>query len=131
MSEAVVECVPNFSEGHDATKVARIAAAIQSAPGVAVLHHTLDADHNRCVITFAGSPEAVAEGAIRGVERAIAEIDLNRHEGVHPRIGAADVVPFVPIAGVTLADCARIAAQAGQEVCGEDLLSLSVDRPLT
>ena len=115
MSSAIVECVPNFSEGCDAAKVARIAAAIQSAPGVAVLDQTLDADHNRSVITFAGPPDAIAEGALRGIESAVAEIDLNRHQGVHPRIGAADVVPFVPIAGVTLAECARLAAHAGEE----------------
>jgi glutamate formiminotransferase len=115
VSAGIVECVPNFSEGRDAAKVARIAAAIQSAPGVAVLDQTLDADHNRSVITFAGPPETVAEGALRGLESAVAEIDLNRHQGVHPRIGAADVVPFVPIAGVTLAECALIAARAGEE----------------
>ena len=112
----MVECVPNFSEGCDAAKVARIAAAIQSAPGVAVLDQTLDADHNRSVITFAGAPEAIAEGALRGIASAVAEIDLNRHQGVHPRVGAADVVPFVPIAGITLAECAIIAARAGEQV---------------
>ncbi|MBI2679684.1 MAG: glutamate formimidoyltransferase [Candidatus Solibacter usitatus] len=116
MSGAIVECVPNFSEGRDRAKVARIAAAIQSAPGVAVLDQTLDADHNRSVITFAGGPEAIAEGALRGVASAVAEIDLNQHQGVHPRVGAADVVPFVPIAGVTLAECAVIAARAGEQV---------------
>ena len=96
MSSAIVECVPNFSEGCDAAKVARIAAAIQSAPGVAILDQTLDADHNRSVITFAGPPDAIAEGALRGIESSVAEINLNRHQGVHPRFGAADVVPFVP-----------------------------------
>ena len=116
MSGGIVECVPNFSEGCDAAKVARIAAAIGSAPGVAVLGQTMDTDHNRSVITFAGPPDAIGEGALRGIESAAAEIDLNRHQGVHPRIGAADVVPFVPIAGVTLADCARIAAHTGEEV---------------
>lgn len=115
MSPGIVECVPNFSEGCDAAKVARIAAAIQSAPGVAILDQTLDSDHNRSVITFAGPPDAIAEGALRGIESAVAEIDLNRQQGVHPRIGAADVVPFVPIAGVTLAECARIAAYTGEQ----------------
>jgi glutamate formiminotransferase len=115
VSARIVECVPNFSEGCDAAKVARIAAAIQSAPGVAVLDQTLDADHNRSVITFAGAPEAIAEGALRGIASAVAEIDLTRHQGVHPRVGAADVVPFVPIAGVTLAECSVIAARAGEQ----------------
>jgi glutamate formiminotransferase len=116
VSAAIVECVPNFSEGCDAAKVARIAAAIQSAPGIAVLDQSLDADHNRSVITFAGAPDAIAEGALRGIASAVAEIDLSRHQGVHPRFGAADVVPFVPIAGITLAECAVIAARAGEEV---------------
>ncbi len=112
----LVECVPNFSEGRDAGSVEAIAAAIRSAPGVIVLDRAMDADHNRSVITFAGPPEAVAEAALRGVGRAVALIDLNRHTGVHPRIGAADVVPFVPLEGVTLEDCVRIAGQVGEEI---------------
>jgi len=116
VSLGIIECVPNFSEGCDAAKVARIAAAIGSATGVAVLDQTLDEDHNRSVITFAGAPAAIAEGALRGIESAVAEIDLTRHQGVHPRIGAADVVPFVPISGVTLDDCAHIAVRSGEEV---------------
>jgi glutamate formiminotransferase len=96
--------------------VEAIAAAIRSAPGVLVLDRAMDADHNRSVITFAGPPEAVAEAALRGVGRAVALIDLNRHTGVHLRIGAADVVPFVPLEGVTMADCVRIAGQVGEEI---------------
>lgn len=116
MPRELVECVPNFSEGRNAESVEAISAAIRSAPGVIVLDRAMDADHNRSVITFAGPPEAVAEAALRGVGQAVALIDLNRHAGVHPRIGAADVVPFVPLEGVTMADCARIAEQVGEEI---------------
>ena len=87
-----------------------------SAPGAAVLDWTMDADHNRSVLTLAGEPEAVAEAAVRAVGVAVEHIDLNRHRGVHPRIGAADVVPFVPIHGVTLEDCAALARQVGERV---------------
>jgi glutamate formiminotransferase len=112
----IVECVPNFSEGRDAGSVEAIAAAIRSVPAVVLLAREMDADHNRSVLTFAGPPQAVAEAALRGVERAVALIDLNRHTGVHPRIGAVDVVPFVPVQGVTLEDCARLAHWAGDEI---------------
>lgn len=108
--------MPNFSEGRDAARVEDIASAIASVPGVVILDREMDADHNRSVLTFAGPPEAVLEAAFRGVERAVALIDLNRHEGVHPRIGAADVVPFVPIEGVTLEDCVRLAERLGEAV---------------
>ncbi|MBZ5596535.1 MAG: glutamate formimidoyltransferase [Acidobacteriia bacterium] len=119
MGRQVVDCVPNFSEGRDASVIAAIAEAISSAPGAAVLGQTSDADHNRSVITFAGEPGAVAEGAFRGIERAVAWIDLNRHEGIHPRIGAADVVPLVPISGVTMGDCVRLAEQLAERVWRE------------
>ncbi|MCL6508525.1 MAG: glutamate formimidoyltransferase, partial [Bryobacteraceae bacterium] len=116
MARRLVECVPNFSEGRDAARVEEIAAAIASVPGVVILDREMDADHNRSVLTFAGPPDAVLEAAFRGVERAVALIDLNRHQGVHPRIGAADVVPFVPIEGVTLEDCVRLAERLGEAV---------------
>jgi len=114
--QSLVECVANFSEGRDDEVVGRIAAGIRSVAGVILLDRHMDADHNRAVITFAGSPDAVVEGALGGVQRAVALIDLSRHNGVHPRIGAADVVPFVPLKGVTLEDCARLAVQAGEEI---------------
>lgn len=114
--EEIVECVPNFSEGRDPAIVDSIANAIASIPRVAVLHRTMDADHNRSVITFAGSPDRIVEAAVRGVEKAVALIDLRRHHGVHPRIGAADVVPFVPVRGISLAACARLAEAAGEEI---------------
>ena len=119
MLRQIVECVPNFSEGRDATVVARIAQAIAQVPGAAVLGQTSDCDHNRSVITFAGAPAAVAEAAFRGIESAVALIDMNRHDGVHPRVGAADVVPLVPISGVTMEDCVRLAEQLGERVCRE------------
>jgi glutamate formiminotransferase len=116
VSRTIVECVPNFSEGRDVSKVDAIVAAIRSVRGVAVLDRQMDADHNRSVVTFAAPAEFVAEAAVRGIEQAVALIDLNRHAGVHPRIGAADVVPFVPVAGVTLADCVGIAECAAAEL---------------
>ena len=116
MPGAIVECVPNFSEGRDAAKLDAIVAAIRSVPGVVLLGREMDPDHNRSVITFAAPPQAVAEAALCAVERAVALIDLNRHTGVHPRIGAADVVPFVPVEGVAIEDCVRLAHWAGAEI---------------
>ena len=113
--DAVIECVPNFSEGADAAKVASIVAAMQ-VDGVHLLDWSLDAAHNRSVVTIAGSPAAVVESAVRGVGRAAQLIDLTRQNGVHPRIGAADVVPFVPVSGFSLAECAMLARQAGLEI---------------
>jgi glutamate formiminotransferase len=111
-----VECVPNFSEGRDATVVDAIAAAISRGPGIAVLGKTMDPDHNRSVITFAGAPEAVADAAVRAVGKAAELIDLNSHVGVHPRIGATDVLPFVPIEGVTMDDCVTLAERVAEEI---------------
>ena len=116
MRRRIVECVPNFSEGRDARIVDAIEAAIARGPGIAVLGKTMDADHNRSVITFAGSPEAVVEAALRGVAKAAELIDLNTHEGVHPRIGATDVFPFVPVEGVTLTECAALAVSTAEEI---------------
>jgi glutamate formiminotransferase / formiminotetrahydrofolate cyclodeaminase len=116
LTRTIVECVPNFSEGRDAAKVDSIIEAIRSVRGIVILDREMDADHNRSVITFAGPAAAVAEAAFRGVERAIGLIDLRQHTGVHPRIGAADVVPFVPVEGVTLEDCVRLAKELGQRL---------------
>ena len=115
MSSTIVECVPNFSEGRDKAKVDAIVEAMK-VPGVIVLDREMDADHNRCVITLAGEREAIEEAAIRGVGRAAELIDLNVHQGAHPRIGAADVVPFIPISGVTLEDCVAMARRVGAEI---------------
>jgi glutamate formiminotransferase / formiminotetrahydrofolate cyclodeaminase len=116
MPQTIVESVPNFSEGRDAAKVDAIIEAIRSVRGIAILDRELDADHNRSVVTFAGPATAVVEAAFRGVERAIGLIDLREHKGVHPRIGAADVVPFIPVEGVTLDDCVRLANELAQRL---------------
>src|SRR5499425_269809 len=112
----LIECVPNFSEGRDVSKVDAIVAAMREVPGVFLLDRELDADHNRCVITLVGDPVNVAEAAIRGVGKAAELIDLTRHTGAHPRLGAADVVPFIPIEGVTLEDCVAIARRVGETI---------------
>lgn len=116
MARRLVECVPNFSEGRDPKIVDAIVPAIAHDKRVAVLDREMDADHNRSVITFVAPPEAVVEAAVRGVAKAVELIDLTRHTGVHPRIGAADVVPFVPLEGVTLDDCAAFAHKAGKAI---------------
>ena len=116
MAGRLVECVPNFSEGRDPRVVDAIASAIALDRQVAVLDCQRDADHNRSVITFVATPETAVEAAVRGVARAVERIDLRRHTGVHPRIGAADVVPFVPLENMTLDDCAALAHQAGEQI---------------
>jgi glutamate formiminotransferase len=113
MRRPIVECVPNFSEGRDPAIIDRIVDAITEGTGIAVLGRTMDPDHNRSVITFAGTPESVIAAAVRAVSAAVQCIDLNRHAGIHPRLGAADVVPFVPVSGLSLEDCAGIAHEAG------------------
>jgi glutamate formiminotransferase len=110
--EAIIECVPNFSEGRDADKVRRIVAAMR-VEGARLLDWSLDKSHNRSVVTVAGTPEAMVEAAVRGAGRAAELIDLTRQAGAHPRIGAADVIPFIPVRAATLADCAVLARQAG------------------
>ena len=115
MSGPLVECVPNFSEGTDARRVEAIVAAMQ-VDGVRLLDWSMDADHNRSVVTIAGDPAAVVEAAVRGAGKAAELIDLTRQQGVHPRIGAADVIPFVPISGIKLEQCALLARQAGLEI---------------
>jgi glutamate formiminotransferase / 5-formyltetrahydrofolate cyclo-ligase len=115
MSGPVVECVPNFSEGADARRVEAIIAAMAGA-GASLLDWSMDADHNRSVVTIAGSPAAVVEAAVRGVGKAVELIDLTRQQGVHPRIGAADVIPFVPVSQIKLEQCVLLARQAGLEI---------------
>ena len=112
----LVECVPNFSEGRDAAKIDAIVQSILSVPEVVLLDREQDADHNRSVLTFVGPPAAVADAAIRAVEKAVALIDLTKHQGAHPRIGAADVVPFIPIEGVTIEECVRLAERVANEI---------------
>jgi glutamate formiminotransferase/formiminotetrahydrofolate cyclodeaminase len=111
----LVECVPNFSEGRDKAKVDAIVAAMK-VDGVYLLDREMDGDHNRCVITLVGEREAIQEAAIRGVGRASELIDLTTHQGAHPRMGAADVIPFIPIDGVTIEDCVAMARHVGAEI---------------
>ncbi|MCU1321548.1 MAG: glutamate formiminotransferase [Acidobacteriaceae bacterium] len=113
--DAIIECVPNFSEGTDPAKVRQIVAAMQ-VEGVRLLDWSLDTAHNRSVVTIAGAPNAVVEAAVLAVGKASQLIDLTRQTGVHPRIGAADVVPFVPVSGISLAECAMFARQAGLQI---------------
>ena len=115
MPSTLVECVPNFSEGRDPAKVDAIIEAMK-IPGVYLLDREMDSDHNRCVITLVGEREAIQEAAIRGVGKASELIDLTQHQGAHPRMGAADVVPFIPIDGVTIEDCVAMARHVGAEI---------------
>jgi glutamate formiminotransferase / 5-formyltetrahydrofolate cyclo-ligase len=115
MPDPLIECVPNFSEGQRPEVVQSILAAMR-VEGVRLLDWSLDGDHNRSVITVAGPPAAVVEAAIRGAGRAAELIDLTSQHGVHPRIGAADVIPFVPIRDISLEQCALLARQAGSEI---------------
>src|ERR1700751_6443195 len=111
----LVECVPNFSEGRDKSKVDAIVDAMKFS-GVYLLDREMDVDHNRSVVTLVGERQAIQEAAIRGVGKAAELIDLNVHSGAHPRMGATDVVPFIPIEGVTIEDCVAIANHVGEEI---------------
>ena len=114
-----MECVPNFSEGRDKNVIQQIADAIGSISSVRVLNVDPGEAANRTVITFAGEPEAVAEAAFQGAKAAAELIDMSRHHGTHPRIGATDVLPFVPICGITLDECAAMARQLGRRMADE------------
>jgi glutamate formiminotransferase/formiminotetrahydrofolate cyclodeaminase len=116
MSTQLVECVPNFSEGRDRSVIEAIADAMRSVPGVSVLDVDPGADTNRTVYTFVGPPDAAVEAAFRAMEVACDRIDMSRHHGEHPRIGAADVTPFVPLSGVTMDDCVQLARRLGDRV---------------
>jgi glutamate formiminotransferase len=117
--QPLVECVPNFSEGRKPETVERIAEAIAEVESACVLDTHIDPDHNRSVITFVASPENVVEAAVRAVRRASELIDMRTHRGEHPRLGATDVLPFVPVQAVTMADCVRIAHDAGRRIAHE------------
>ena len=112
----LVECVPNFSEGRDPQKLAQIIAEIESVEGVRLLDQEMDKDHNRAVVTMVGEPEPVMEAAFRAIARAAAVIDMEKHAGEHPRMGATDVCPFIPISGVTMDDCVELAKKLGERV---------------
>ena len=115
----VVECVPNFSEGRRKDVVDKIVYSIRSVPGTKVLDVEMDPDHNRSVVTFVGNKETVQEAAFRGARAARELIDLNKHTGQHPRMGALDVLPFVPISGVALDDCVDLANKVGAKIARE------------
>ena len=115
----IVECVPNFSEGRRTEVVDAIVGALTSVPNVYLLGREMDTDHNRAVITIVGAPENIGEAAIRGVEAAVRHIDLTKHTGEHPRMGAADVIPFVPIRGITLDECVEIAKAVGRQIAAQ------------
>ncbi|MCK4693218.1 MAG: glutamate formimidoyltransferase, partial [Anaerolineales bacterium] len=120
MTRRIIECIPNFSEGRHTEVIDAIENAIVEVPGILLLDRHIDADHNRSVVTFAGSPEVVAQAAFSSIKVAAELIDLDHHQGEHPRIGATDVVPFVPISGVTIAECVAIAHALGERV-GDEL----------
>src|SRR6266851_7118845 len=112
----LIECVPNFSEGRDLAKVDALVDAMSGVAGAWVLDQTSDADHNRSVITLAVKPEAVAKAAILGAGKAAELIDMTRQTGVHPRIGATDVIPFVPLDGISIGECVALSRHVGQEL---------------
>jgi len=120
MTDRIVECVPNFSEGRNAATVRALTEAVRAVPGVEMLDQTMDPDHHRAVLTFAGAPEAVVEAVFHAAKTAAARIDVRTHQGEHPRVGATDVVPFVPIRGVTMRDCVELAKTVGRRI-GEEL----------
>ena len=113
---SLIECIPNISEGRDAAAVEVIAAAIRAVPGIRLLDVQSDATHHRSVLTFAGDRPALLAAVIVLFERTLAQVDLRRHHGEHPRLGAVDVVPFVPIEGATMADCVALARDAGAAI---------------
>jgi glutamate formiminotransferase len=115
----IVECIPNFSEGRRPEVIDEIIAAIRSVPGAVLLDRESDADHNRSVVTFVAPPDLVVDGAIAAAKKAAELIDLNNHKGEHPRMGATDVIPFVPISGVTMDDCVQLARQCGERMWRE------------
>lgn len=116
---AIVESVPNFSEGRRQDVIQAIVAAYNSVEGARVIDHSSDPDHNRSVVTMVGTPEAVSEALFLGIAKAAELIDLNQHEGEHPRLGATDVVPFIPIRDISMAECAELAQALAQQVSAE------------
>jgi len=115
----IVECIPNFSEGRRTEVIDEIVAAIKTVPGAVLLDRESDADHNRSVVTFVAPPDRVIDAALAAAKKAAELIDLNDHKGEHPRMGATDVIPFVPISGVTMDDCVQLARQCGERMWRE------------
>src|SRR5712692_9550720 len=117
--QKLIECVPNFSEGRDLDVVRQITAAIESVDGVSLLDVDPGASTNRTVVTFVGAPEAVVEGAFRGIQKAAELIDMRKHKGAHPRMGATDVCPFIPVSDVSWEEAIACANQLGKRVADE------------
>lgn len=115
----IIECVPNFSEGRNIENINKILDAIKSVEGIKVLDYEHDKDHNRTVVTFIGNPENIAEAAFRGCKKASELIDLNVHKGEHPRMGATDVIPFIPVSDVSMKECVSIAEKLGEKIWKE------------
>ena len=115
----IVECVPNFSEGRDKDKIRAITREIESVPGLKLLDVDPGETTNRTVVTFIGAPEAVQEAAFRAIRKAAEVIDMRGHHGAHSRIGATDVCPFIPVSGLTMADCVALAQGLGRRVAAE------------
>jgi glutamate formiminotransferase len=120
----IVECVPNFSEGRNKEIIEALASALTGNPGAALLDTEMDAEHNRCVISVAGDPDAVARGVIAAVGKAAELIDLRQHRGEHPRMGAADVIPFIPISGISMEECVELSVKVAREIA--DLYGIPV-----
>lgn len=112
----IVECIPNFSEGRDLKVIEKIADSIRAVPEVKLLDYSWDTDHNRSVFTFIGTPKGIVKAAYDSAEMALDLIDINKHGGVHPRLGAVDVIPFVPLKGLRMKDCVKLATQLGYEL---------------
>src|SRR5437660_11674878 len=119
MPAPLIECVPNFSEGRNAATIEALRAALTSVPGVRLLDVQADAAHNRSVFTFVAPPDAAVEAALAAMRVATERIDLTRHSGEHPRMGATEVVPFVPVSGVTMEDCVALARRLGEAAATE------------
>ena len=117
--QKIVECVPNFSEGRDKDVIKSITDAIESVEGIRLLDVDPGEATNRTVVTFVGEPEAVTEAAFRGVKRAAELIDMRRHHGAHPRMGATDVLPLIPVSGITLEECAELARKLAERISTE------------
>ncbi|RKX67232.1 glutamate formimidoyltransferase, partial [candidate division TA06 bacterium] len=115
----IVECVPNFSEGRRKEVVDAIVDAITAGGNVRLIDREMDADHNRSVVTFVGEPEECVNAAFAGVKRAAELIDLNKHTGEHPRIGATDVVPFIPVKNISMEECVELANRLGKKIADE------------
>ncbi len=114
--ERLVQCVPNFSEGRKEEVIEEIVRAVKEVSGVQLLDCSRDESHNRCVVTFVGEPGQVKEAAFQAAKKAAQLIDMSRHKGEHPRMGATDVIPFIPISGVTMADCIQLARELGERM---------------